>query len=314
MMLTHWLDLLIVTILVSLAIQAIRGPSLFRSIIHFVVFGLAMAVAWARLGAPDLALAEAAIGAGLTGALMMVAYRRLAAQSQERKAAPETMNSRLAVPIAVAAGLLVGVIGLGALLVERPQAEAGMAVLSALPQTGLGNPITGVLLLFRGLDTLLEVAVLLTALLAARAAAGTGQPSASAVTQNPETPMIGALLAIIIPLTVLVAVHLLRAGTDETGGAFQAGAVLAAAGVLLVLTGRVSRSRHTGPLIRMGILAGLLAFILIGLLPLLSGQALMRLPGLWAVYLIETAMMVSIAMTLILLFADAGGLSRSRGG
>jgi len=308
------LDGLIVIALVVLAVQAITGQSLFRGIIHFVVFGLTMALAWARIGAPDLAMAEAAIGAGLTGALMLVAYRRLVEHEKNPHPGPVRQKSKLAVPIAVGSGLLVGVIGLGALLTDRPPGEAGMIVLETLPETGLGNPITGVLLLFRGLDTLLEIAVLFTALLAARAVAGTGETSASARTRDPETPLIGALLAVVIPLTVLVAVHLLRAGTHETGGAFQAGAVLAAAGVLLILSGRVSRSASTGPLIRLGILAGLVAFILIGLLPLSYGDPLLALPGMWSIYLIETAMMVSIAMTLILLFADAGGLKRGRRG
>ena len=40
----------------------------------FIVFGLLMSLAWARLAAPDIGLAEAAIGAGLTGALLLDAY------------------------------------------------------------------------------------------------------------------------------------------------------------------------------------------------------------------------------------------------
>ena len=35
---------------------------------------LLMSLAWARLAAPDIGLAEAAIGAGLTGALLLDAY------------------------------------------------------------------------------------------------------------------------------------------------------------------------------------------------------------------------------------------------
>ena len=41
--------------------------------IHFIAFGLFLALVWARLRAPDVALAEAAIGAGLAGALMLAA-------------------------------------------------------------------------------------------------------------------------------------------------------------------------------------------------------------------------------------------------
>lgn len=45
-----------------------------RAIVLFIAFGLLMALAWARLSAPDIGLAEAAIGAGLTGALLLDAY------------------------------------------------------------------------------------------------------------------------------------------------------------------------------------------------------------------------------------------------
>jgi energy-converting hydrogenase B subunit D len=50
-------------------------------VVQFIVFGLLMALAWARLQAPDIALAEAAIGAGLTGALLLDALGTLPARS-----------------------------------------------------------------------------------------------------------------------------------------------------------------------------------------------------------------------------------------
>lgn len=51
--------------------RCLAVPDLTRAVIMFIVFGLLMALAWARLDAPDIALAEAAIGAGLTGALLL---------------------------------------------------------------------------------------------------------------------------------------------------------------------------------------------------------------------------------------------------
>ena len=63
--------------LLSLAWLALASPELFRAIVLFIAFGLLMALAWVRLNAPDIALAEAAIGAGLTGALLLAALARL---------------------------------------------------------------------------------------------------------------------------------------------------------------------------------------------------------------------------------------------
>jgi len=68
-------DLLLIIGLLGLAGVAIFSRDLFRSVILFMVFGLLLALAWARLRAPDIALVEAALGAGLTGALMLHALR-----------------------------------------------------------------------------------------------------------------------------------------------------------------------------------------------------------------------------------------------
>lgn len=48
-----------------------------RAVVMFMVFGLLLTLVWARLAAPDIALAEAAIGAGLTGALLLDAVGAL---------------------------------------------------------------------------------------------------------------------------------------------------------------------------------------------------------------------------------------------
>lgn len=64
-------DLLLSAALLWSAVRAITTRDLFRSVVLFIVFGLLMALAWARLDAPDVALAEAALGAGLVGALLL---------------------------------------------------------------------------------------------------------------------------------------------------------------------------------------------------------------------------------------------------
>jgi uncharacterized MnhB-related membrane protein len=71
------LDACLCATLVGLAIRTVFSRTLFQGVMYFVVFGLLMAVAWARLRAPDIALAEAALGAGITGALLFTAVRAL---------------------------------------------------------------------------------------------------------------------------------------------------------------------------------------------------------------------------------------------
>jgi uncharacterized MnhB-related membrane protein len=75
--LSYLLDLAIVGVLVTLTWQSLFCRSLFAAVVFFISFSLILALAWVRLGAPDIALAEAAIGAGLTGALLLAALRRI---------------------------------------------------------------------------------------------------------------------------------------------------------------------------------------------------------------------------------------------
>jgi uncharacterized MnhB-related membrane protein len=71
------LDLLVAAMLLWTAWRALASPDLLKAVVLFIAFGLMMAIAWVRLAAPDVALAEAAIGAGLTGALLLDAVGHL---------------------------------------------------------------------------------------------------------------------------------------------------------------------------------------------------------------------------------------------
>lgn len=71
------LDALIAVGLVWMAVWVLFGRDLVRSGVLFVAFGLLLALAWVRMSAIDLALAEAAIGAGLLGALVIDAAHQL---------------------------------------------------------------------------------------------------------------------------------------------------------------------------------------------------------------------------------------------
>ena len=76
-------DLLLVIALLWSAVRTLISKDLFLAVILFIVFGLLMALAWARLSAPDIALAEAAIGAGITGALLLDTVGHLRTKKQE---------------------------------------------------------------------------------------------------------------------------------------------------------------------------------------------------------------------------------------
>ncbi len=70
------LDIVIAIALVWLSWRVLSEQELFAAAVLFMGFGMLIALAYARLSAPDVALAEAAIGAGVTGVLLLdaVAY------------------------------------------------------------------------------------------------------------------------------------------------------------------------------------------------------------------------------------------------
>lgn len=85
LILTKAFDAVMVLAMIWLAWRSLADRDLFRSVITFIALGLLIALAWVRLRAPDVALAEAAIGSGLTGALILSALARMRRREIEHK-------------------------------------------------------------------------------------------------------------------------------------------------------------------------------------------------------------------------------------
>jgi len=75
-------DVILALTILWVAWLALSSPDLFRSIVFFISFGLLLSVVWVRLNAPDVALAEASIGAGLTGALLLTSLAKINASNK----------------------------------------------------------------------------------------------------------------------------------------------------------------------------------------------------------------------------------------
>ncbi len=86
-------DLVTVGLLIALAARIVITGDFFEAVVLLIAFGLLMSLAWVRLGATDLALAEAALGAGVTGALFLNALRRLAAREDLAQEEPQPAST-----------------------------------------------------------------------------------------------------------------------------------------------------------------------------------------------------------------------------
>ena len=312
-------DLLLCTGLLWLAWRALTASALFPGVVMFMVFGLLMAVIWARLGAPDIALAEAAIGAGLTGALLLNACKALLTDLPVAATVDGELGTTTPSPLLrpLAAGLctLLG-LGLAALMVVLAGAAPPVAEVQAAVEAHLlTNPVTVVLLDLRAYDTLLEMAVLLAAFLGATALVGQCELPPLHPPRATAPPMVDPLVAMATPVLIVTAIYLYWSGSHGAGGAFQAGALLGALGVLYRLTGRLEALADTPFALRLAVILGLTVFSAFAGLGLYWADAPLAFPhrGTYPlVLLIELSLMVSIAATLTLLFSASPGLRIGR--
>lgn len=299
-------DLGLCLLLVFAALLAVGGRDLFAAIAFFITYGILVALAWLRLGAVDVALAEAAIGAGLTGVLLIGAWSRLrrASQKEEVEAdGPKPLPARLGAFLA--AGLVAA--GLAVASLDPPPLAAGLAPLVAenLALTGVENPVTAVLLNFRAYDTLLESVVLLIALVAVWAATPADLWGGRAGLPQHARPdgVMASFGRLLPPVGLLVAVYMVWAGSDMPGGAFQAGTILAAVLLLVAMAGILPAPRLDSRPLRLALLMGPGFFLLVGL-ALLPAGAFLGFPTPLAkplIVAIECALALSIAATLALL-------------
>ncbi|MBK9137159.1 MAG: DUF4040 domain-containing protein [Verrucomicrobia bacterium] len=310
-MIPQLLDGTLVLVVVALAWRALNDRDLFRGVIEFIALGLLLAMAWLRLRAPDLALAEAAVGSGLTGALILSALVRMRRREQAAAGQPagvatgpwakDRAKNFSRVLLGALSVAMLGTLAWAALSLPAKARGLTAEALARLPDSGVTNPVTAVLLNFRAYDTLLEIGVLLLAIVGVWALRRGEWPAADLR----ERPLLLSLLRWVLPLLAVGAGYLLWIGASAPGGAFQGGALLAGALVLALLSGLGRRLLRRGRLVRTGLTIGVLVFGVAGAVALGWTGGLLQYPtgqaGAW-ILVIEAAALVSIGLTLGLLY------------
>jgi|AntRauTorcE11897_2_1112592.scaffolds.fasta_scaffold06615_2 multisubunit Na+/H+ antiporter MnhB subunit len=296
------IDVLLALALLGTAAGVLLTRDLYRSVVLFIVFGLLMTLVWVRMQAPDLALAEAAIGAGLTGVLLLDALGHLnpdkAAAVRQKHQQP--LLSGLAFLLALG---ITGLLWLALVGSPDPGVKLSDAVTQQLSASGVEHPVTAVLLSFRAYDTLLEVAVILVAVVVGLALrfSQADQPAETQVL----SPLLHRMLIWLLPLMLLVSVYLLWIGSYRSGGAFQAAAVLAALAVLMRMSGLKIPGHDDLRVLRLGLVLGLGLFLLVGSLSMITGGAFLAWPRGWegsAILLVEAGLTFSLGALLFSLF------------
>ncbi|MDY0340122.1 MAG: MnhB domain-containing protein [Coriobacteriia bacterium] len=226
------------------------------------------------------------------------------------------MRDRLKIMPLLASLAALGIIA--TTIIGLPSTAPGLsAQMNANAETiGIKNVVTAVLLDFRGYDTLLEISVLMLATVAVLSLRVPPSESRRRLTGESGL-LLGSLTRLLAPFMIVIAGFLVWVGSSGPGGAFQAGAVLGAGGILLALAGYDRPAWVRQSLIRVALTIGLLAFIAIALLPILNGGTLLEYPDSarkTLLLLLEGLLTLSIGASLASLFLASASRGQDGGG
>ncbi len=244
---TSLLTVFLLVLALITALGVVRARNLFAAVMLMGIFSLLMAAVFLLLDAPDVALTEAAVGAGISTVLLLSA---MALTAEEELAGGIHPTPALAVVLVTAAVIFYGMFEKP--LVGDPEAPVNTHLAPQFfeltrEQMEIPNVVTAVLASFRGYDTLGEVIVVLTAAIGVLFLIGPDAP------QGSRAPSGGNLAGgglkhhqplrivgkIAIPFILLFAFYVQYHGEYSPGGGFQAGALLAAGIILFgLLEGR----------------------------------------------------------------------------
>jgi multisubunit Na+/H+ antiporter MnhB subunit len=293
-------------LILALATFTIVARDSLAAAVGFIAYGLLLTLVWLQLHAVDVALIEGAIGGGLTGALVIEAAARLRTTEVASRAERPGALTRLIA--AVLAGLVATALAICVLMLPDPAPTLAPQVEANITATGVGNPITAVLLAFRAMDTLLEAIVLVFALIGVWSLTPDGVWGGRPGPRHHADPngILAFLARVLPPIGIVVGIYIFWVGADLPGGKFQGATILAAMWLLVVRAGLTDAPPISRTWLRIGLIAGPLVFIAIGFAGTLMAGAFLGYPDGYAkplILAIEWALMPSLTLTLALLLS-----------
>ena len=302
------LNLMLVALILLLAAETVFARGAFAAVAGFVAYGLLLTLVWLRLQSVDVALTEAAIGGGLTGALLIGAARRLRGTEAAAVAERPRLGTRLVAALLSATVALA--LAVCVLVLPVPVHTLAPDVAAAMEVTGVGNPITAVLLAFRAIDTLLEAIVLLFALIGVWSLAPDESWNGRPGVREASDPngILAYAARVLAPLGIVIGTYIFWIGADHPGGKFQGATIMAAMWLLVMMAGLTDAPPIDRPWLRGLLVAGPLAFIAVGVVGMATAGAFLAYPPGVAkplILVIEFALMPTLTLILGLMLLGA---------
>lgn len=83
MTLLEFFKIILLILLVVCAVSVNLSRSLLRSVVIFMSYSSVMAILWILMESPDLAITEAAVGAGVSGILFLVTLKKIKEEDEK---------------------------------------------------------------------------------------------------------------------------------------------------------------------------------------------------------------------------------------
>lgn len=254
--------LFLLSLLVVTALAIVRTENLFVAVMLTSIFSLLMAVNFFILDAADVALTEAAVGAGITTVIFLGA---LALTAEREK--PVAGGGRIAVVVVAILAALIIYATFDKPRLGDPDAPVHQHLapwyLEKTPEhIDIPNVVTAVLGSYRGYDTLGEVFVVFTACIGVLFILGVppadrqlpNERKSAGLKHHIIPQVVGRLL---IPFIILFGLYVQFHGEYGPGGGFQAGALIATAIILFaLLEGEVAALKAVPRPVLMGLVIG----------------------------------------------------------
>jgi multicomponent Na+:H+ antiporter subunit B len=252
----------LLSLLVITAVAIVSTKNLFVAVMLTGIASLLVAANFFLLDAADVALTEAAVGAGISTVLLLSAL----ALTTDREHSP-TMNRLLSLGVTIVTTLVVIYATFDKPRFGDPEAPVHTHVttwyLENTPEyVDIPNVVTAVLGAYRGYDTLGEVFVVLTAGIGVLFLLGSGRMQRSLAEETEIQVRLRHYLIprvvgrVLIPFILLFGLYVQFHGEYGPGGGFQAGAIIAAAIILYAL---IEGERHALDVLPEKALLGLMA-------------------------------------------------------
>jgi len=268
------IDIVLLGLLMITGFAIVRMRSLLAVAMLTSIYSLLSASLFVVLDAVDVALTEAAIGAGISTILILAT---VALTSDEEKAPQHTPLLPLLVVIATGAALIYGTLdmphyGDPAAPVHRHVAPDYLHGTPA--DIGVPNVVTSVLASYRGYDTLGEVTVIFTAAIGVLTLLGyRTRRRNSQGPGNRKLVVLRVIAKLFFPLILLFALYVLFHGDYGPGGGFQAGVIFATGFILYALAYGLGNAQRVIPhqLLRIMAAVGVLIYAGVGFESILLG-------------------------------------------